>query len=224
MGLDALFPSMQPDTPAPEPVAETLITSAPVQPATTAAEAMYPSMPDATEPEQPEAQPADVNPLESHTPEEVKALRDADPTRRLYSAQETYKGELSAEVFDSVEGEGITPEVRQQAAATWREIAADIELSPVEVRELIPVFQAPPPTPDQQASNRAVAMQWLVDQYGDGAGAALEAAQSLVARDPRVAALLEHSGAGDDPRVVKKVVAVALKQVRAGKLKIGQKK
>lgn len=221
MGLDALFPSMQPDAPAPEPVAETLIT-APVQAETTATEAMYPSMPDAADPEtQPEAQPVDdVNPLEAGTPEEVKALRDADPARRLYSAQETYKGELSAEVFDSVEGEGITPEVRQQAAATWREIAADIELSPVEVRELIPVFQAPPPAPEVQEANRAASFKWLNEAHGDQAGFALAAAQALVARDPRVAALLDHSGAGDDVRVVKKVVAAALKAVASGKLKV----
>lgn len=224
MGLDALFPSMQPDAPAPEPAPATLITAPPVQAETTATEAMYPSMPDAADPEtQPEAQPVDdINPLEAGTPDEVKALRDADPARRLYSAQETYKGDLPDAVFDSVEGEGITPELRQQAAATWREIAADLELAPTDLRELIPVFQAPPPSAETQAANRAVAMQWLVDQYGDGAGAALEAAQALVARDKRVSMLLDR-GAGDDVRVVKKVVASALRQVASGKLTVGKK-
>ncbi len=221
--MSAMYPSMQPDDPAPEPVAETLITALPVQPDAPATEAMYPSMPDATEPEQPADTPVDgINPLEAGTPEEVRALREADPARRLYSAQETYKADLPDEVFDSVEGEGITPEVRQQAAATWREIAADLELAPADLRELIPVFQAPPPSAETQAANRAVAMQWLVDQYGDGAGAALEAAQALVARDKRVSMLLDR-GAGDDVRVVKKVVASALRQVASGKLTVGKK-
>ncbi|QLQ04092.1 MAG: hypothetical protein HZY77_16280 [Thiobacillus sp.] len=48
----------------------------------------------------------------------------------------------------------------------------------------------------------------------------MAAAQALVARDPRVAALLDRSGAGDDVRVVKKVVAAALKAVASGKLKV----
>jgi hypothetical protein len=156
-------------------------------------------------------------------PPEVLALREADPNRRMYSAQMTYKSDLPDSVFDSVEGEGITPELRQQVAGVWREVCADMELSTQDVAALVGIFQAPPPTPEVQEANRAAATKWLIEAHGDGAGAALAAAQALVARDPRVAALLDR-GAGDDPRVVKKVVAAALRQVASGKLKVGGKK
>lgn len=233
MGLDALFPSMQPDAPAPEPVAETLITSAPVQPATPAAEPVHDS-PAANLSEDARLEASgerlfnkDPEPfVDSNAPEEVQALREADPSRRMYSAQTVYATDLPDADFEAVvgqkgpDGAPFTQEQAVQAAATFREIAADLTLSATDVRELVPIIKAPPPTPEQQASNRAVAFQWLNEAHGDQAGFALAAAQALVARDPRVAALLDRSGAGDDVRVVSKIVASALKLAAAGKLKV----
>lgn len=232
MGLDALFPSMQPDTPAPEPVAETLIT-APVQPATPAAEPVHDSpATNLSEEARLEASGErlfnkDPEPfVDSNAPEEVQALREADPSRRMYSAQTVYATDLPDADFEAVVGQkgpdGVpfTQEQAVQAAATFREIAADLTLSATDVRELVPIFKAPPPTPEAQEANRAASFKWLNEAHGDQAGFALAAAQALVARDPRVAALLEKSGAGDDVRVVKKVVAAALKAVASGKLKV----
>lgn len=243
--MSAMYPSMQPPA-APEPVAETLITSAPKptpaaqssDPDATLAEKLFPAMQKAlaSEPPPPATAPdpdqktaerlfnSDPEPfVDSNAPAEVQALREADPNRRMYSAQDTYKTDLPLSLFEKIEGDDITPEAREHAAGVWREVAADLELAPADLRELVPVFQAERPSEEVQASNRSASLQWLVAEHGDRAGFALEAAQALVARDPRVAALLDHSGAGDDVRVVKKIVAAALRQVASGKLKMPKK-
>jgi hypothetical protein len=232
---------------APEPVAETMLTDAPqVAADKSTVSRMYPTMP-ATPTVAPaaEAEPAAETMLtdapqaeadkslypsmneekpfvDSNAPDAVKALRDADKDRRMFSPQRAYASDLPASIFDRVEG--ITAEVREQAAGVWREVAADLQIPPVEVRELVGIFQAPPPPPEVQEANRSASMKWLIDQHGDRAGHVLEAAQALVARDPRVAALLDHSGAGDNPKVVAKIVASALRQVASGKLKMPKKK
>lgn len=167
--------------------------------------------------------------VDVNAPEEVKALRDADGARKMFSAQETYKTDLPLADFEAVVGQegpdGVpfTQEQAVQAAGVWREVVADLELAPADVRELVPIFKAPPPTPEVQAANRTAAMKWLVAAHGDRAGFALEAARALIARDPRTAALLDHSGAGDDVRVVRKIVGAAMRQVQSGKLKVPKK-
>lgn len=227
MSIESRYPSMAPAAPDPEPVAETMLTDAPVQPADTPPtdEPHYLAMRDA--PEQPPAPaPAadDANPLESNLPDAVRELREADPNRRLYSAQKTYASDLPDADFEAVvgkegpDGKPFTQERAVQAATEWREIAADLELSTADVRELVPVFKNPP-TPEQQAANRSASLQWLVAEHGDRAAHVLELARALVARDPRTAALLDFGG-GDDPRVVKKIVASALRQAASGKLKL----
>lgn len=249
MDLSRLYPSMQ-DTPTAAPAAETLLTDAPKAAADkSTVSRMYPSMPDTptvapaaeVKPvaetlltDAPQAKSAESRAFPSMheekpfvdvgAPPEVLALREADSARRMFNAQSTYKNDLSVADFESVEGEGITPEVREQAAATYREIAADLELPAIEVRELAGIFKAPRPSEEAQAANRSAAVKWLTDQHGDRAGFALEAARALIARDPRTAALLDHSGAGDDVRVVQKIVGSALRQLASGKLTMPKKK
>lgn len=234
MGLDALFPSMQPDAPAPEPAPATLITAPPVQAETPAAEPVHdsPAAPPLSEEARLEASGERLfnkDPesfVDSNAPEEVQALREADPSRRMYSAQTAYATDLPDADFEAVvgqkgpDGSPFTQEQAVQAAATFREIAADLTLSATDVRELVPIFKAERPTEEAQAAFRAESFRWLNATHGDQAGFALAAAQSLVSRDPRVAALLDNAGRGDDPRVVRTIVTAALKQVAAGKLKV----
>jgi hypothetical protein len=229
MNLGALYPSMP--TPAtPEPVAETLITA---QPATPAAEPVHDSpATNLSEEARLEASGARLfnkDPeafVDANAPDEVKALREADSARAMYSPQELFKNDLPDADFEAVvgkegpDGQPFTQEQAVQAASTFREIAADMSLSATDVREMVPIFKAPPPTPEVQEANRAAAFKWLNEAHGDQAGFALAAAQALVARDPRAAALLDHTGRGDDPRVVRTIVTAALKQVAAGKLKV----
>lgn len=223
MNTDALYPSMAPPA-APEPVAESLIPSAPVQPAAPKPAAEPPAAPPLSEEARLEGSGARLFNKEPEAfvdqgvPEEVAKLREADPNRRMFNAQETYKTDIPLSLFEKIEGDDITPEVREYAAGVWREVAADLELAPADVRELIPALQERP-TPEQQAQNRADSLRWLVAEHGDSAGHVLELARALVARDPRTAALLDFGG-GDNPKVIKKVVAAALRQAASGKLKL----
>ncbi|QLQ04091.1 MAG: hypothetical protein HZY77_16275 [Thiobacillus sp.] len=155
MNTDALYPSMAAPA-APEPVVETLITSAAVQPATPAAEPVHDS-PAANLSEEAQMEASGMrlfnkDPeafVDSNAPEEVRALREADPSRRMYSAQTVYATDLPDADFEAVVGQkgpdGVpfTQEQAVQAAATFREIAADLTLSATGVRELAPIFKAP---------------------------------------------------------------------------------
>ncbi|MEW5882087.1 MAG: hypothetical protein AB1761_16785 [Pseudomonadota bacterium] len=70
-----------------------------------------------------------------------------------------------------------------------------------------------------RAALRERALAALRTAFGDRADAALQAAQALVARDPRVGRILDSTGAGDSPRLVIRLAREALAQRAAGKLK-----
>jgi hypothetical protein len=229
MGLDALYPSM-PAPATPEQVAEALITA---QPATPAAEPVHDSpATNLSEDARLEASGARLfnkapEPfVDADAPEEVRALREADSARAMYSPQELFKNDLPDADFEAVvgkegpDGQPFTQEQAVQAAGVWREVCQDMDLAPADVAALVPILKAERPTEEAQAAFRVESFKWLNEAHGDQAGFALQAAQELVKRDLRVAALLDHTGRGDDPRVVRTIVTAALKQVAAGKLKV----
>jgi hypothetical protein len=58
--------------------------------------------------------------------------------------------------------------------------------------------------------------------YGNGAAQALKTAQQYVARHPKLAAVLEQTGLGSDPRVVRVVARRAMSLRAHGKFTIGR--
>lgn len=148
-------------------------------------------------------------------PPAVEQLRD-DVARRMYPAQVTF-----AEVAPDTDfkAQGIEPETGRKAMAEMREMFADLELAPQDVQSLRRraerLRDAPiGATAQQQAANEA-----LNREFGPAAAQALQVARLLVARDPRVAKLIDHMGLGDDPETVVMLARKARSQILAGKLR-----
>ena len=144
-------------------------------------------------------------------PDAIRELRD-DPLRRMFSPQGTFASVPLEDAFADV---AVDPEVKAAAAHEYREIFEDLQASPQDANELVTAaraFHAEPMTPERDASNVNAAMDALNRQYGKEAPAALAAAQRMINRDPRLAAMLDRTRLGNDPKTVLKVVALARSQ------------
>jgi hypothetical protein len=124
---------------------------------------------------------------------EKRAERAADVGRALYSAQTTFGSVLpddAKDVFTDV--------------PAAREVAADMGLDNNDAGELLSMMrQLPNVTEDDRA-------KWHADSVAlKIAPADLARARAFVARDPRVFDLLDRSGLGNHPAVVKRVVHLA---------------
>ncbi len=139
-------------------------------------------------------------------PENIAEMRAADRERRMYSPQSTYSQITWFEGNQTVQREA-------------RELLADVGASMEDARELERVvveLGGKIPTEEQRAQLRAQTEEMLRREYGRDAGAALEAARQLVARDPRwfaIAGIL-----GDSPRFVRKMVDLARREKVRGRL------
>lgn len=155
-----------------------------------------------------------------HLPDEIRALRDADDDRRMYSPQVTYR---DAGLEDALAIPEIEAEEQSASAAEYREIFADHGMAPDEAREVVQLARgltASPPDEATQESWRAEAWRRLVDENGGEKGAreALELAQRLTARDPRVGHILEATRLGNHPRVIAMMVSKARTEKARGRL------
>jgi hypothetical protein len=147
-------------------------------------------------------------------PEEVRALREADSARAMFSPQKTYA--------DAIKSGPDWPAENQAAAAEWREVAADFELSTDQTRELAELVYGMQELPSEQTRGEwwADAQRELRRAYGEqGAQEALADAQRLIERDPRVACFLRETGLNAHPRVVMLVAEKARSARTRGKLK-----
>jgi MoxR-like ATPase len=106
------------------------------------------------------------------------------------------------------------------AAAEFREIFADMELSTNDARGLFEVYQRLPGIPsDAEVSAWAdQSVRALREAYGNGAEEALADARALVARDPRIKAFLNVSGLGSHPKVIVRLAHAARSQRGRGRL------
>lgn len=115
----------------------------------------------------------------------------------------------------------VPPEVRQAVAIELSLVARDTGLSAEDIAELrreAPAYREL--TPEQVQAKRVEATQLLVEEFGaEKATAAMDAAHALAIRDPRMKALLEHTGLGNSPQLVLKLAREGLRQRAAGKLK-----
>lgn len=210
------YPTMQQaEQPAPAAAAPTMLTAAGEnEPEPTAADRMFPEPPAAPE--------------LTGTPDHIKELRDSDPDRGRgrFDVAGMLKDALPDTAFDDIEGD-YTPEIRQQAAAEWREVAVDLGLSNGDVQQFSRVYReaiATPPDEATQEAWQAASVKRLVERYGeDGAVSALNLARDLVKRDARVEKLLDHAGLGNNPKIVEMLVEKALRESTRGRLKKGGK-
>lgn len=141
-------------------------------------------------------------------PDAIKTLRD-DPLRRMFSPQGSF---ASVQLEESMADLALDPAIRTAAAAEFREIFADIGASPQDAKELVDTasrFHAEPMTPERDATNTNAAIQILNEHYGTDAKAALATAHEMIARDPRIAKILDASRLGNDPQTVLKIVQLA---------------
>lgn len=158
--------------------------------------------------DKPEAPKAEV-------PDAIRELRD-DPLRRMFSPQGTY---ASVQLEAAMKDVAADPEIKAAAAAEFREIFADIGASPQDAHELVDAatrFTAEPMTAERDASNTNAAIQLLNEHFGNDAKSALAAAQQIIARDPRIARMLETSRLGNDPQTVLKIAQLARSQRARG--------
>jgi hypothetical protein len=155
---------------------------------------------------------ADAAPALAEVPESVKALRDT-PERRMFSAQGS---------FSTVQVQGeVSPEVASAASTELREIFADVGASGNDAAEFLSLaaqMTAAPATPEARAELRASAIDAVNRQYGNDAKSAVDDARALVARDPRVAAMLASTGLGDHPQAVLKIIELARSAKMRGQL------
>lgn len=140
--------------------------------------------------------------------------------RKLYGAQTTYAGVD----FESALGPALDlPEnVKDAVAHEWREMAMDLGASVSETREFLAHAQhvAANPVSDEQAATwRQQASEQLYRTYGQDTQRVLEDARKLIARDPRVARILDHSRLGDRPETVMLFARLAQQERKKGRLK-----
>lgn len=152
--------------------------------------------------------------VEENLPEALRELRN-DPERRMIPADKIY---ASAEMHRLFEG---SPTAATDTRA-WQEIAADFGLPPERAREFVGLVEdARKRAPDDATVERwsSEAMQHVRLTYGHRADDMLADAKRLVARDPRVSKLLNESGLGSHPRVVRLFVERAASLKALGRLK-----
>ncbi|CAN7429090.1 hypothetical protein LJR034_002638 [Caballeronia sp. LjRoot34] len=141
-------------------------------------------------------------------PPEVAKLRDT-PERRLFSAQGSF---ASVQLEAAMKDVALDSAVKTAVAAEYRENFADFGASPQDARELVDAasrFGAEPMTADRDIANTNSAIQILNEHYGTDAEAALATAQEMIARDPRIARMLDATRLGNDPQTVLKIVQLA---------------
>lgn len=148
-------------------------------------------------------------------PENIKALRKADGARAMY-IDTGLSSALPDNGLDHVDD--FAPEMKQAFVKEVRNIFQDVGLGAgdaIEFRAMAKQMQADPPTAEQVAQWHKEASVQLVATYGkDGAQRALEGAQALVMRDPRLAKMFEANGLGNRPEVVMRFAELARRQPR----------
>lgn len=130
-------------------------------------------------------------------PEEVAKLR-AERNDALHDPLAAYRGVLSPGTLSAA----LPPEVGEPVVAEVAQIFADHELSVPEAQEVLQVLKAPAPSDAERT-------QWQRDTerfLATISDADAQAAVKLLDRDPRVAELLERTGAINNPRVVRLLV------------------
>ncbi len=118
----------------------------------------------------------------------------------------------------------VTKELALKATAEIRAMASDLSLSGEDINAVREAFKRSTALKNADEQTRIASREMAVDllnrEHGNEAARAFRAARAYIAKNPRVAAMLDKSGAGDDPETVALIARKALQLHRAGKLKV----
>lgn len=148
-------------------------------------------------------------------PPEIKAERDADPLRKVYSAQVQYRDIIpDTALDDDADAADLPAEVRKALIVESREMAADLGMT----KDDIEIFRAvgasikeQPPTDEQCIEWQDQAIDLLNAEFGQGAKQALRDARKFAQKDKRLSMALDRNGFGDHPKIVLTVARLAAK-------------
>lgn len=129
-------------------------------------------------------------------PDEVAKLRAENPS--IHDPLGTYRGVLSPGTLSAA----LPPEVGEPVVAEVAQIFADHDLSVPEAQEVLQVLKAPAPSDAELAQWQRDTERYLATISDADAAAAVK----LLERDPRVAELLETTGAINNPKIVRMLV------------------
>lgn len=159
-------------------------------------------------------------------PEAIRQLRAEDPERAMFSPQVSHADVISPAdlaLSEGAEGEGLAPEGQQQVAFEIREIlGGDLGLSNVEAKEIVTLAKGGAPDEGTAQQWIAESTKLLLDRNSQNVEKArddLAFARALVARDPRVAHILDITGLGNHPKVVTLLAQKARAEHARGRLK-----
>lgn len=172
---------------------------------------------------------------QDHTAELWSRISDApDPTRELHAPLPADSG-APANVLELrgadalartsvLEGLRATPFEREFTdpghADTVRQVAADMGMESNHAQTILAAAARHNSGTARPAEQQvAEALQRVKSQYGDDAQQMLELADRLVNRDPRVKAMVNRYGLGNDPDVVMTVIELARQERANGRLK-----
>lgn len=193
-----LYPSTA-GAPAPVPAA---------QPPTIAATpaAAPPAEPQAAAPAAPPPQPEPAS-TAATVPAAITELRQSDS--KLHDPVKTFAPDLPDD--GSLPGADVVE---------WRRVAGDVGADPQDVRSfrLLAKVHLASPADDATVAGWRQQAQTLIKDRGFN-DVDLDAARRLVARDPRVAEMLDRTGLGSHPQVVERFITLARAQRVAGRLK-----
>ncbi len=152
--------------------------------------------------------------VELPVPDEIRTLREADQSRRMFSPQSMYSADIPDDLFGE-DAPDIAPEVKGAVVRELREIAADVGLGGADIRgmrnRMVVLQREAPP----EAAQREATWTALRAAFGNDAEAALQAAQRFVARDARVGRIIDAMGLGNDAETVVMLAQAARRSVKA---------
>lgn len=179
-----------------------------VQPPTIAATpaAASPAGSHAAEPAIPPPQPEPANAATS-VPTAITKLRESDS--KLHDPVKTFAPDLPDD--GSLPGADVLE---------WRRVAGDVGADPQDVRSfrMLAKVHLAEPADHVTVDGWLQQAQTLIKDRGFN-DVDLDAARRLVARDPRVAEMLDRTGLGSHPQVVERFITLARAQRVAGRLK-----
>lgn len=180
-------------------------------------------------PEASQGSAGSVEPAATVDPE-MQALRD-DPAERMFSrpaAERTVPENLFDELIGkSIEIDGQAVQVDDAIARTTladlRQMAADLNVSSADVGAIdegLKLAQSFKGDEQKTIAAREAAVDLLNAEHGDQATLAARAARAYVAKNPKLAQMLDRTGAGDAPQMIVMIARRAMTLHKAGKLTV----
>lgn len=156
---------------------------------------------------------------QDHLPDAVRELRGQ--REGWHKPENDYR---DAGLEDAFGAFGLSDQELQGVVGEYKQIFADHGFTTTDAREVMDLARTVidnPPDAETESTWQTEAWNELVKTSGGvkGAREALQLAQRLVQRDPRVAALLEATRLGNHPRMILKMAEKARQERARGRLK-----